>query len=251
VLSIVSDIILFFCVVDIFCGTENCYDIVGVERAATAEEIRKAYRKLSVSMHPDKSKEVNATVKFQRLGKAYEVLKGNESRPLFDYYLDHPWDYYKVSGQYFMRNMPKSNVFVVLTVVLLLLSALLWQVQMQNHNEVKNKLRSAVMENLGPKNGGSEYTASLFQVCMDRFQEAYKADQTNKKKGEVKHVGKSKMMADPLFEKVVADVVAEIEIEGGNRKPNFPQDLLIVKVAMLPLTLLGMGGKDKKAEKKD
>jgi DnaJ-class molecular chaperone len=85
----------FVFVVDIFCGTENCYDIIGVERTASPEEVRKAYRKLSVSMHPDKSKEANATERFQRLGKAYEVLKGNESRPLFDYYLDHPW----VSGR--------------------------------------------------------------------------------------------------------------------------------------------------------
>jgi hypothetical protein len=80
--------------VNIFCGEANCYDIIGVPRTASFEEIRKSYRKLSIAHHPDKhsgSAAANATVNFQRISKAYEVLKGNESRPLFDYYLDHPW----------------------------------------------------------------------------------------------------------------------------------------------------------------
>jgi hypothetical protein len=159
-------------------------------------------------------------------------------------------DYYKVSGTYFMRNMPKSNVLVVLTVVLLLLSVLLWHVQMQNHDQVKEKLRKAVMENLGPKNGGSQYTADLFDVCTERFQEAHKAENAGKK-GEVKHISKAKMLGEPLFAKVVKQVVDEIVIEGGNRKPVFPQDVLIVKVFTLPLTLIGLGGGKKTAEKKD
>lgn len=237
---------------DIFCGAENCYDIVGVPRSATAAEIRQAYRQLSVTMHPDKSTAANATERFQKLGKAYEVLKGNESRPLFDYYLDHPWDYFKVSGKHYMRNAPKSSVFVVLTVVLLLLSILLWHVQMQNHNQVKEKLKAAVLENLGPKNGGSEYTASLFEVCAERFQEAYQADPSHRsgKKSEIKHIGKKQMLTEPLFAQVVSQVVDEVEIEGGNRKPVFPQDVLIYKVIMFPLSLFSSQNKKKKAEEK-
>jgi DnaJ-class molecular chaperone len=41
-------------------------------------------------MHPDKNKAENATQVFRTISKAYEVLSGNESKPLFDYYLDHP-----------------------------------------------------------------------------------------------------------------------------------------------------------------
>jgi DnaJ-class molecular chaperone len=40
--------------------------------------------------HPDKSKAANATEVFRKISKAYEVLMGNESKTLFDYYLDHP-----------------------------------------------------------------------------------------------------------------------------------------------------------------
>lgn len=49
-----------------------------------------SFRKMSVTYHPDKYKESNATEVFRLIAKAYEVLTGNESRPLFDYYLDHP-----------------------------------------------------------------------------------------------------------------------------------------------------------------
>lgn len=49
-----------------------------------------AYRRLSLTKHPDKSKESNATEEFRIITKAYEVLDGNESKINFDYYLDHP-----------------------------------------------------------------------------------------------------------------------------------------------------------------
>lgn len=49
-----------------------------------------SYRKLSLVLHPDKNKADNATEAFRLLNKAYEVLSNNDSRSLFDYYLDHP-----------------------------------------------------------------------------------------------------------------------------------------------------------------
>ena len=49
-----------------------------------------SYRQLSLTEHPDKNKAENATATFQKITKAFEVLTGNESRKLFDYYLDHP-----------------------------------------------------------------------------------------------------------------------------------------------------------------
>lgn len=45
---------------------------------------------MSLTQHPDKNKEANATEVFRLISKAYEILTGNESRPLFDYYLAHP-----------------------------------------------------------------------------------------------------------------------------------------------------------------
>jgi DnaJ-class molecular chaperone len=75
---------------NIFCGSINCYDVLGLNRSATLKDIKKAFRVLSLTKHPDKNKDDNATEQFKSITKAHEVLGSNESRTLFDYYLDHP-----------------------------------------------------------------------------------------------------------------------------------------------------------------
>jgi len=57
---------------------------MGVDRKATPEEIKRAYRKLARKYHPDVSKEANAEAKFKELGEAYEVLKDPKKRAAYD-----------------------------------------------------------------------------------------------------------------------------------------------------------------------
>ncbi len=63
---------------------KDYYKTLGVERKASADEIKRAYRKLARKYHPDVSKEANATDKFKELGEAYEVLKDSEKRAAYD-----------------------------------------------------------------------------------------------------------------------------------------------------------------------
>jgi curved DNA-binding protein len=63
---------------------KDYYDTLGVTRAAGAEEIKRAYRKLARKYHPDVSKEKNAEAKFKDVQEAYEVLKDPEKRAAYD-----------------------------------------------------------------------------------------------------------------------------------------------------------------------
>ncbi|MDT8310037.1 MAG: DnaJ C-terminal domain-containing protein [Methylophaga sp.] len=63
---------------------KDYYKILGVDRKAAAEDIKKAYRKLARKYHPDVSKEPNAEEKFKELGEAYEVLRDTEKRAQYD-----------------------------------------------------------------------------------------------------------------------------------------------------------------------
>lgn len=66
------------------------YDVLGVSKNATQDEIKKSFRKLSLQWHPDrqagksdKEKE-EATKKFQEVAEAYEVLSDKDKRAHYD-----------------------------------------------------------------------------------------------------------------------------------------------------------------------
>jgi len=63
---------------------KDYYTIMGVERDASQDEIKRAYRKLARKYHPDVSKESDAEARFKEVGEAYEVLKDPEKRAAYD-----------------------------------------------------------------------------------------------------------------------------------------------------------------------
>jgi curved DNA-binding protein len=63
---------------------KDYYETLGVQRNATQDDIKRAYRKLARKYHPDVSKEPDAEARFKELGEAYAVLKEPEKRVAYD-----------------------------------------------------------------------------------------------------------------------------------------------------------------------
>lgn len=70
---------------------KNYYDILGVDKKATPEEIKAAYRKLAMKYHPDRNQgNEEAAEKFKEVNEAHETLSDQQKRAAYDYELEHP-----------------------------------------------------------------------------------------------------------------------------------------------------------------
>lgn len=74
---------------------ENYYDILGVPKTATPEEIKKAYRKLAIQYHPDKNGgNLEAEEKFKKISEAYSVLSDDSKRSQYDQFGQYSYNGY-------------------------------------------------------------------------------------------------------------------------------------------------------------
>ena len=60
------------------------YEVLGVGKSATEQQIKSAYRKLALQYHPDRNKESDSTEKFKEVNTAYEVIGNPEKRKMYD-----------------------------------------------------------------------------------------------------------------------------------------------------------------------
>ncbi len=67
-------------------GKRDYYEVLGLSRDASSEEIRKAFRKLAFQYHPDRNRDDGASEKFKEVNEAYEILSDADKRDAYDRY---------------------------------------------------------------------------------------------------------------------------------------------------------------------
>eukprot|EP00041_Stephanoeca_diplocostata_P010146 m.160950 g.160950 ORF g.160950 m.160950 type:complete len:327 (+) comp18044_c0_seq4:93-1073(+) len=129
--------------VNLYCGKENCYEVLGLTRECSSKELKKAYRTLSVTHHPDRG---GNTDDFIRIATAYETLRDAESRENYDYMLDHPDEYYQHVYRYYRTKAPKVNVTPIVIFMTTVISLCQWLYWSNRHNSaMKYALKNGTM----------------------------------------------------------------------------------------------------------
>lgn len=150
---------------------KELYDILGVNSNATAEEIKKAYKKMALIWHPDKCKDDSAAEKFQQLHRANEILSDPEKREIYDKFglnvASEKFTMYGESNEYgigsraFASFFKKGDVDKRTVTEQLLRSVSLVELFSQNKIDVKfsRKIRCSLCDSTGFKDKRSHLCA--------------------------------------------------------------------------------------------
>jgi len=79
------------------------YDLLGVNKNASASEIKAAYRKQALKWHPDRNKAAGANEKFKEINKAYEVLADPKKKQMYDQYGSEAFEKQGMGGAQYGR----------------------------------------------------------------------------------------------------------------------------------------------------
>ena len=91
----------------------DLYDVLGVARTASDDDIKEAFRKLALEYHPDRNRSPEAEERFKHISEAYSVLSDPQKRTLYDApsseEYDDPWDDFRYQRQREVAMQGKRN----------------------------------------------------------------------------------------------------------------------------------------------
>lgn len=217
----------------LYCGLENCYDVLAVGREASRDEIIKKYRELARVWHPDRfankdeKERAAATEKFRQIATAYEILKEDESRKDFNDMLDDPEQYYRHYYRYYRRVYTKVPVHWVIIGLITVLSAVQYCFM---HSRYKMAIDQIVTV---PK-----YRFMAQDLARQKGLLPISDKRNARDKKEVKrNRHKSKDELKEQEEAIIRQIVEEnMDIRGGVAKPDI-KNILWVQIFYWPVTL--------------
>lgn len=152
---------------------QNFYQFLNVEQDATAVEIKKAYRRLSLLLHPDKNKDENAETQFRQLVAIYEVLKDDERRRKYDDILVNGLPDWRQPVFYYRRVRKLSNTELGLLLFLILTVghyAVIWSIYLEKQlDELLSKKKKEKKKKVSSK--PTEELRCIGQDRTDRVQD--------------------------------------------------------------------------------
>jgi len=91
---------------------KDFYEILGVQKTATEEEIKKNYKKMALKFHPDKNNEPGADEAFKKIAQAYDCLTNAEKRRKYDEFgNEDPDQHYRHYRQYYNDDISPEDIF--------------------------------------------------------------------------------------------------------------------------------------------
>ncbi|XP_023943029.2 dnaJ homolog subfamily C member 25 homolog [Bicyclus anynana] len=203
----------------IYCGKANCYEVLGVTREATKNEIAKNYRQLAKKFHPDmhrgEKEKQEAGEKFKEIATAYEILRDEEERADYDYMLDNPQEYYAHYYRYYRRRMaPKVDVRIVVAVTITIISIIQYYSAWSKYDTAITYFMTV------PK-----YRNRALEIAKAETKES-QSRKTKKTKAQLK------LEQDMLIRQVIEE---NMDIKGAYAKPEIT-DILWIQLIIFPYT---------------
>lgn len=209
----------------LYCGRDNCYDLLNVTRTSNKQEITKAYRSLAKKFHPDMAKTTEDKEKFtetfRSFANAYEILKDEETRADYDRMLDNPDQFYTHYYRYYRhRYAPKVDVRLVLFILISVISVIQYYGQYSNYNTAIDYLMTVPKYRLQ-----AQEIARKEGLLGNSTGDASKRNRGKK--------GMSKKEEEAILRQIVEQ---KMDIKGGYQKPTLKR-VLWLQMFLFPYNL--------------